>query len=96
MIYRPKNKKREQQAAAMGRQVNEQAVSEEVLKTPSTTAASKLVKTDLVKTKATSFRFPIEFIDELDTYQRSNEKNPTRKSKTKIVMQAVSEYMRRH
>ena len=92
MINRPKNKKREQQAAAMMRQTNEQAVSEEVLKSPSPTRLNP-IRIKPAKTKATSFRFPIEFIDELDAYQRSNDKNPTRKSKTRIIMEAVSEYM---
>ena len=48
------------------------------------------------KTQATSFRFPIAFISRLDSFQRSNELNPDRISKTKIVMQAVEEYIERH
>lgn len=82
-------------ASTMSVQTNDQAVSEKILSkvmTPEEFQAEKAAK----KTQSTSFRFPIAFIDRLDAFQRSNELNPDRVSKTKIVMQAVDEYIERH
>lgn len=82
-------------ASTMSVQTNDQAVSETVLSrvlTPEEYQAEKAAK----KTQATSFRFPISFIARLDAFQRSNTLNPERTSKTKIVMQAVEEYIERH
>lgn len=82
-------------ASTMSVKTNDQAVSETILSramTPEEFQAEKAAK----KTQATSFRFPISFIDRLDAFQRSNTLNPNRTSKTKIVMQAVEEYIDRH
>lgn len=82
-------------ASTMSVKTNDQAVSETILSrvmTPEEFQAEKAAK----KTQATSFRFPISFISRLDAFQRSNELNPDRISKTKIVMQAVDEYIERH
>lgn len=82
-------------ATTMSVKTNDQAVSETILSramTPEEFQAEKAAK----KTQATSFRFPISFIDRLDAFQRSNTLNPNRTSKTKIVMQAVEEYIDRH
>ena len=82
-------------ASTMSVKTNDQAVSETILSrvmTPEEFQAEKVAK----KTQATSFRFPISFIDRLDAFQRSNTLNPNRTSKTKIVMQAVEEYIDRH
>ena len=82
-------------ASTMSVQTNDQAVSETILSrvmTPEEYQAEKAAK----KTQATSFRFLISFIARLDAFQRSNTLNPERTSKTKIVMQAVEEYIERH
>ena len=81
-------------ATTMSVQTNDQAVSERILSRtmPDGLQMEKAAK----KTQATSFRFPISFIDRLDAFQRSNELNPDRTSKTKIVMKAVEEYIERH
>lgn len=82
-------------ASTMSVQANDQAVQESILmKVPTLEElqAEKAAK----KTQATSFRFPISFISRLDAFQRSNELNPNRISKTKIVMQAVDEFIERH
>lgn len=82
-------------ASTMSVQANDQAVQESILmKVPALEdlQAEKAAK----KTQATSFRFPISFVSRLDAFQRSNEMNPGRISKTKIVMQAVDEYIERH
>lgn len=92
-----KNRKTKEEvlASTMSVQANEQAVQESILmKVPTfeELQAEKAAK----KTQATSFRFPLAFISRLDAFQRSNELNPNRISKTKIVMQAVDEYIERH
>lgn len=79
----------------MSVQANDQAVQESILvKVP--TLEELQAEQAAKKTQATSFRFPISFISRLDAFQRSNELNPNRISKTKIVMQAVDEYIERH
>lgn len=92
-----KNRKTKEEvlASTMSVQANDQAVQESILmKVPTfeELQAEKAAK----KTQATSFRFPLAFISRLDAFQRSNELNPNRISKTKIVMQAVEEYIERH
>lgn len=92
-----KNRKTKEEilASTMSVQANDQAVQESILvkgPTLEELQAEKAAK----KTQATSFRFPISFISRLDAFQRSNELNPNRISKTKIVMQAVDEYIERH
>ena len=79
----------------MSVQAKDQAVQESILvKVP--TLEELQAEQAAKKTQATSFRFPISFISRLDAFQRSNELNPNRISKTKIVMQAVDEYIERH
>lgn len=82
-------------ASTMSVQANDHAASESILmKVPTfeELQAEKAAK----KTQATSFRFPLAFISRLDAFQRSNKLNPDRTSKTKIVMQAVDEFIERH
>lgn len=79
----------------MSVQANDQAVQESILMKVPTLEELQAEKASK-KTQATSFRFPIAFISRLDSFQRSNELNPDRISKTKIVMQAVEEYIERH
>lgn len=92
-----KNRKSKEEilASTMSVQTNDQAVQESILvKVP--TLEELQAEQAAKKTQATSFRFPISFISRLDAFQRSNELNPNRISKTKIVMQAVDEYIERH
>lgn len=92
-----KNRKSKEEilASTMSVQANDQAVQESILvKVP--TLEELQAEQAAKKTQATSFRFPISFISRLDAFQRSNELNPNRISKTKIVMQAVDEYIERH
>lgn len=84
MIRRTTNRER-RQAGAMRRDTNAAAVAEEVVPV----AASDPLR-------ATSFRFPSSFVERLDEFQSSNELNPDRMSKTRIVQRAVEEYMERH
>lgn len=92
-----KNRKSKEEilASTMSVQANDQAVQESILvKVP--TLEELQAEQAAKKTQATSFRFPISFISRLDAFQRSNELNPNRISKTKIVMQAVDEFIERH
>ena len=92
-----KNRKSKEEilASTMSVQANDQAVQESILvKVP--TLEELQAEQAAKKTQATSFRFPISFISRLDAFQRSNELKPNRISKTKIVMQAVDEYIERH
>lgn len=81
-------------ASTMSVQANDQATSESILMNVPTVEELRSERTK--KTRATSFRFPVSFIDRLSAFQRSNELNPDRISKTKIVMQAVDEFIERH
>lgn len=87
---RNRKTKEERLAETMSVEANESAVAETILK-----KLDEPVEIEK-KTKATSFRFPVSFIDKLDAFQRSNELNPARVSKTGIVMAAVTEYIERH
>ncbi len=92
-----KNRKSKEEilASTMSVQANEHAAQESILmKVP--TLEELQAEQAAKKTQATSFRFPVSFISRLDAFQRSNELNPNRISKTKIVMQAVDEYIERH
>lgn len=86
-MIRKMNGREQRRAGAMRREVNASAVTESVV--PVHCSA-------IDPLRATSFRFPASFVERLDVFQRSNELNPARLSKTYIVQRAVEEYMARH